>query len=215
MSEWKDIEKANSEMVLFPIERKDKKTGKVEVKMYAPVNERVKAFRKTMPTGRITAQILQDDEKIIVVQAFVYGTDGELLATGFAYEVKNGSYINQTSYLENCETSAVGRALGFAGFGIDTAIASAEELSGAQAEQERIRIEELRKAPIGISKAITLQEDMEKLDVNVKKVCDLFHVTELAALTQEQYNDLTTKLEKERDKRRKNEQQGKGQEGRA
>ena len=203
MSERKDIEKANSEMVLFPIERKDKKTGKVEVKMYAPVNERVKAFRKTMPTGRITAQILQNDEKIIVVQAFVYGTDGELLATGHAYEVKNGSYINQTSYLENCETSAVGRALGFAGFGIDTAIASAEEHSGAQAEQERIRIEELRKEPIGISKAITLQEDMEKLDVNVKKVCDLFHVTELADLTQEQYNDLTTRLEKERDKRRK------------
>lgn len=203
MSEWKDIEKANSEMVLFPIERKDKKTGKVEVKMYAPVNERVKAFRKTMPTGRITAQILQNDEKIIVVQAFVYGTDGELLATGHAYEVKNGSYINQTSYLENCETSAVGRALGFAGFGIDTAIASAEELSGAQAEQERIRIEELRKEPIGISKAIMLQEDMEKLDVNVKKVCDQYHVVQLEDLTQEQFNDLTTRLEKTREKRQK------------
>lgn len=203
MSEWKDIEKVNGEMVLFPIERKNKETGKTETKMYAPVNERVKAFRKTMPTGRITAQILQNDEKIIVVQAFVYGTDGELLATGHAYEVKNGSYINQTSYLENCETSAVGRALGFAGFGIDAAIASAEELSGAQAEQERIRIEELRKAPIGISKAIMLQEDMEKLDVNVKKVCDQYHVVQLEDLTQEQFNDLTTRLEKTREKRQK------------
>ena len=214
MSEWEDIEKANSEMVLFPIERKNKETGKTETKMYAPVNERIKAFRKVYPTGSITTEIVSEDDKVIEVKAYVY-VDGDILSTGHAFEIKNGSYINRTSYLENCETSAVGRALGFAGFGIDVAIASAEELSGAQAEQERIRIEELRKAPIGISKAITLQEDMEKLDVNVKKVCDLFHVTELAALTQEQYNDLTTKLEKERDKRRKNEQQGKGQEGRA
>ena len=202
MSEWKDIEKANGEMVLFPIERKNKETGKTEVKMYAPVNERTKAFRKVYPSGTIETEITYEDDKVVYMKATV--RNGELnLSTAHAYEVKNGSYINRTSYLENCETSAVGRALGFAGFGIDAAIASAEELSGAQAEQERIRIEELRKAPIGISKAITLQEDMEKLDVNVKKVCDLFHVTELADLTQEQYNDLTTRLEKERDKRRK------------
>ena len=196
MSEWKDIEKANSEMVLFPIERKDKKTGKVEVKMYAPVNERVKAFRKTMPDGRITAQILQNDEKIIVVQAFVYGTDGELLATGHAYEVKNGSYINQTSYLENCETSAVGRALGFAGFGIDTAIASAEELSGAQAEQERIRTEEIRKQPIGIDRAIALQQLIEDSGFTVDWVCAKAKVEELADLTEEQHRGWANWIQK-------------------
>ena len=202
MSEWKDIEKAHSEMVRFPIERKDKKTGKVEVKMYAPVNERTKAFRKIYPNGTIETEIVFEDEKVVYMKATV--TDGDLkLASAHAYEVKNGSYINQTSYLENCETSAVGRALGFAGFGIDAAIASAEELSGAQAEQERIRIEELRKAPIGISKAIMLQEDMEKLDVNVKKVCDQYHVVQLEDLTQEQFNDLTTRLEKTREKRQK------------
>ena len=202
MTEWKDIEQANKEMVLFPIERKDKKTGKVEVKMYAPVNERTKAFRKIYPNGTIETEIVFEDEKVVYMKATV--TDGELkLSSAHAYEVKNGSYINQTSYLENCETSAVGRALGFAGFGIDAAIASAEELSGAQAEQERIRIEELRKQPIGISKAIMLQEDMEQLDVNVKKVCDQYHVVQLEDLTQEQFNDLTTRLEKEWDKRRK------------
>lgn len=202
MSEWKDIEKVNGEMVLFPIERKNKETGKTEVKMYAPVNERIKAFRKVYPSGSITTEIVSEDDKVIEVKAYV-SNGGDILSTGHAFEIKNGSYINRTSYLENCETSAVGRALGFSGFGIDAAIASAEELSGAQAEQERIRIEELRKAPIGISKAIMLQEDMEKLDVNVKKVCDQYHVVQLEDLTQEQYNDLTTRLEKERDKRRK------------
>lgn len=202
MSEWKDIEKANKEMVLFPIERKNRETGKTETKMYAPVNERIKAFRKLYPTGSIMTEIISEDDKVIEMKATA-ADDGKVIATGHAFEIKNGSYINKTSYLENCETSAVGRALGFAGFGIDAAIASAEELSGAQAEQERIRIEELRKAPIGISKADTLQEDMKNLDVNIEKVCAQYHVTELSDLTQEQYNDLTTRLEKERDKRRK------------
>ncbi len=60
-----------------------------------------------------------------------------LLGTGTAYEKENSSFINKTSYIENCETSAVGRALGMAGFGIDTSIRSAEEMQNADLQQNQ------------------------------------------------------------------------------
>ena len=58
------------------------------------------------------------------------------MATGIAYEVMGSSYINKTSFIENCETSAWGRALGNLGIGIDTSIASAFEVNNAIIQQE-------------------------------------------------------------------------------
>ena len=60
------------------------------------------------------------------------------LGTGMAFEKESSSSINQTSYIENCETSAVGRALGMAGFGIETSMASAEEMDSAFTTQDAI-----------------------------------------------------------------------------
>ena len=102
----------------------------VKGKNYVMVNERIKAFRYVFPLGTISTEILEDDGERVTVKAYVY--DGNtLLATGHAFEVKAASYINKTSYIENCETSAVGRALGNAGFGIDTSVASYEEVQNA------------------------------------------------------------------------------------
>ena len=61
---------------------------------------------------------------------------GDIVATGHAQEDKASSNINKTSYVENCETSAVGRALGFLGIGIETSIATADEVAMAIAKQE-------------------------------------------------------------------------------
>ena len=69
--------------------------------------------------------------------AEVTNNDGDVIATGTAYEKENSTFINKTSYIENCETSAVGRALGMAGFGIDTSVASAEEVANAIKNQEK------------------------------------------------------------------------------
>jgi hypothetical protein len=71
-------------------------------------------------------------------------SDGVILGEGTAYEKERSSFINKTSYIENCETSAVGRALGFAGFGIDTSIASLEEVMNAQKQQSKMGEEELK-----------------------------------------------------------------------
>ena len=110
---------------------KQLKTTPIKGKDYVEVNQRVNAFRQLMPNGRIDTNILHLDGGICVIKATVYDDDGNLLASGIAEEKESSSYINKTSYVENCETSAVGRALGFLGIGIDGSICSAEELTNA------------------------------------------------------------------------------------
>ena len=111
------------------------KTTDIKGKEYAEVNQRIKAFRMVCPDGFIITEMLSNENGVCVFRASVgyYGENGEprTVGTGTAYEKESSSYINKTSYIENCETSAVGRALGMAGFGIDTSVASAEEVQNA------------------------------------------------------------------------------------
>lgn len=132
MATWDDIAKANT--AIDPMNIKGKE--------YAEVNQRVKAFRMVYPMGVIDTELLSDNEGVCVMKATAgyYDENGLFyrLATGTAFEVKTASNVNRTSYIENCETSAVGRCLGFCGFGIDTSICSAEELKNALDAQERV-----------------------------------------------------------------------------
>ena len=61
-----------------------------------------------------------------------------MVAQGHAHEEKSSSNINKTSYVENCETSAIGRALGILGIGIDTSVATANEVQDAIDKQQAI-----------------------------------------------------------------------------
>ena len=131
-----DIQKANETIKTMTISRTDKKTGKITSKDYAEVNQRIKAFRMIYPTGTIETEMISDIDGVCIFRASIYDND-KLLATGTAYEREDSSFINQTSYIENCETSAVGRALGMCGFGIDTSVASAEEVQNAMANQNK------------------------------------------------------------------------------
>lgn len=114
----------------------------IKGKKYADVSERVKAFRMVYPTGKICTEMLSNESGICVFRAEVgFVNDAgeyQMVASGMAYEKEDSSYINKTSYIENCETSAVGRALGFAGFGIDAAIRSAEEMQNALLNQSTV-----------------------------------------------------------------------------
>lgn len=112
------------------------KTTDVKGKAYAEVNQRIKAFRMVYPTGTIQTEMLSNENGVCIFKATV-GSENIILGTGTAYEKENSSFINKTSYIENCETSAVGRALGMAGFGIDTSIASAEEVQNAIIQQNQ------------------------------------------------------------------------------
>lgn len=117
------------------------KTTDIKGKDYAEVNQRIKAFRMLYPSGTIETELIQNENGVCIFRANIYDDD-KLLATGTAYEKENSTFINKTSYIENCETSAVGRALGMAGFGIDTSIASAEEVQNAINNQVEITTEE-------------------------------------------------------------------------
>lgn len=130
MATFEDIRKANETI----------RTTDIKGKEYAEVHQRIKAFRMVYPEGFIMTHIITDENGKCIFQANVgfYDDAGNanVIGTGTAYEKENTSYINKTSYLENCETSAVGRALGMAGFGIDTSVASAEEVSNAIYQQD-------------------------------------------------------------------------------
>ena len=106
------------------------RTTDIKGKEYAEVNQRIKAFRMLYPEGTIETDIVAMADGIITMKATV-SVDGKILATGTAQEKESSSFINKTSYVENCETSAVGRALGMLGIGIDTSVASAEEVKNA------------------------------------------------------------------------------------
>lgn len=129
MTTYDDILKANA--TLKPID--------VKGKQYAPVTERIKAFRMIHPEGGISTEIVSIADGVCVIRAIVTTCEGQILGTGTAYEKESSSYINKTSYIENCETSAVGRALGMAGYGIDGSMASAEELLNAVKQQEEMK----------------------------------------------------------------------------
>lgn len=138
---YDQIKTANQQIVTTPIKHKNRKTGKEETKNYCPVNGRVDAFRSLYPQGFITTEILSMDKGIVFMRASCgYYENGQAitLGTGMAFEKESSSSINQTSYIENCETSAVGRALGMAGFGIETSMASAEEMDSALTTQDAI-----------------------------------------------------------------------------
>jgi hypothetical protein len=84
----------------------------------------------------LTSELIDLTENRCVIKASVTDEKDKVIATGIAYEVMGSSYINKTSFIENCETSAWGRALGNLGIGIDTSIASAFEVNNAIKQQD-------------------------------------------------------------------------------
>ena len=102
---------------------------------YVTVAERIAAFYQSYPTGRICTQILEHNEEsgFILMRAEVFRStdDAQPSATGHAFEVRGDGYVNKTSYIENAETSAVGRALALLGFEVRRGIASREEMEKA------------------------------------------------------------------------------------
>lgn len=115
---------------------KDIKTTDIKGKKYAEVNERINAFRKLYPNGTISTEIISIENGVVIVKATVLNEEGAVLGTGHAYECENSTFINKTSYIENAETSAVGRALGMVGIGIGTSVASYEEVANAIEQQK-------------------------------------------------------------------------------
>ena len=128
------------------------KTTNIRGKQYVEVNERIKFFRQEEQYknwGIRTEFPIIDDTQCLCL-CTITTPDGQVVSQGHAHEEKAASNINKTSYVENCETSAVGRALAMLGIGIDTSIASANEVEEAIAKQQAMvdnpQVQKLSKA---------------------------------------------------------------------
>ena len=150
----------------------------IKGKRYTVVSSRIQAFRKLIPDGSISTEILSMDEETVVMRATIADETGRILATGTAFENKGASRINATSYIENCETSAVGRALGMLGIGSDESLCSAEELVNAIKNQggtddPKVRAEILR---------IVGEYPERELS---RKICERYKVGQISELSAE------------------------------
>tara|TARA_R100001460_G_scaffold34956_2_gene67645 strand:+ start:2614 stop:3264 length:651 start_codon:yes stop_codon:yes gene_type:complete len=105
---------------------------------YTQVQQRVEAFRKHVGTAySIHSEILVNDGKTVLIQANIQDKDGRVIATGLAEELRGSSNVNKTSPIENCETSAWGRAL--ANLGLHGGkMASVEEIQIAKNKEKII-----------------------------------------------------------------------------
>ena len=165
-------------------------TTRIQNKDYAEVNQRIKAFRFLYPQGFIVTDVWSIQDGVCVITARVGYYEGDkpiVLGTGTAYEKESSSFINKTSYIENCETSAVGRALGMAGFGIDISVASAEEVQNAILNQEG------DKEATQVEKK-SLMQMIKNMNLDYKEVLGKVGWEEGKALTKKQYVQVLANL---------------------
>lgn len=167
----------------------------IKGKSYIEVNQRIKAFRQVYPMGTIATDMVSNENGICVFRATVgYTTDnGEyiVLGTGTAFENEKSSFINKTSFIENCETSAVGRALGMCGFGIDTSIASYEEVANAIENQNKADEEKPDKLHMD-----ALVETAKIKGVPIEKLLKKYKLNDLSEMNYEQYINCVQGLNK-------------------
>lgn len=121
-------------------------------KQYSQVATRVEVFRRHFGLElAILTEIIEATTDHVIIKATIATQDGTPIATGMAEEVRGSSAINKTSALENCETSAIGRAM--AAFGLHGGeYATADEVTQAIAQQN------------GASKEVRVKRGAEKSD---------------------------------------------------
>ena len=152
----------------------------IKGKEYVMVKDRVAAFRKICPNGSISTEIVSFTDEAIIMKATV--KEGEvILATGTAWEKETSSYINKTSYVENCETSAIGRALGFAGIGVDDSMASAEEVANAIVNQQKTE------QKISAKDVEAIRSACKKKNIQEKTLLHKYQVKSLGDITVDDY----------------------------
>lgn len=96
---------------------------------YEPVEDRLRAFWEDHPDGRVITELVHMQDGVFIVKAHIYRDGPVVDATGYAREEMASSGVNRTSALENCETSAIGRALANLGYAAKGKRPSREEMA--------------------------------------------------------------------------------------
>ena len=166
-------------------------TIKIHNNDYATVALRIAILRRNLgTTATISTNIIFHDDKKVIVRSEVF-IDNKLVSTGLAQELRAASRINQTSALENAETSAVGRALAMLGLTNDK-IASAEEVSGAIVQSDK----KLTAALTDLDKVSHIGSYQSWLTTNQKLMTDVKRQNPLAyGEFLEKFNKIKSKLE--------------------
>ena len=164
------------------------KTVNIKGKQYVEVNTRIKYFRQNFKDWSLTSELVELTNESVLIKAVIRNPEGRIIASGYAHEEKSSSYINKTSYIENCETSAWGRALGNLGIGIDSSVASYEEVKTAIQKQET---QTPKKAKQGAVLTPNESERWSKaVEYAFKNGCDkLFSIYELSSEHKKQISE--------------------------
>lgn len=177
-------------------------TMDIRGKKYATVAARIQAFRELYPDGIIQTDIVELTPDACTVRAwcgfFVPDDDApRILATGSAHEERDASSINRNgSMLENCETSAIGRALGILGLGA-AAVASADEVNAAVIRQDAEKSDGIRRAKISEIERAALEKRCRADGISFAKLCEIYRVSDTSELTVAQHRNINEHWDKE------------------
>ena len=143
---------------------------------YETVEERLVKFWKDHPDGQIHTKVLEHTSARFIVEASIYRTEADARpwTTGLAEETVQGRGVNATSALENCETSAIGRALANAGYATKGKRASREEMSKVAAQS---------KVKANIDEVKAKMADTSKEYIPVEKADDPWTISSAAPMT--------------------------------
>ena len=146
-------------------------TVDIKGKKYSTVNERHRHLLQYFPEARFNEEILFHDNERVVVKTELYISD-TIYAVGHAEEHRNANFINKTSALENCSSSALGRCI--AAFGLSgSEYASAEELVNAlnnQGNNKQVSINEQIKKQTTETKLTALYSNWKKENDSIEKI---------------------------------------------
>ena len=105
-------------------------------KDYVMVKDRIIFFNENFPNGSISTELKATENSFIFKAKVTPDVENpSRFFNGHAEEIIGSSQINKTSALENCETSAIGRALGCMGIGVEESFASGDEVANAVYQQ--------------------------------------------------------------------------------
>ena len=154
------------------------KTTKIGKKDYVEVDERIRLFWELHPNWTILTEMIYNCEEnlVCIFKCKIIDENDVIKATGHAreFQADKKSMVNKTSHVENCETSAIGRALGIKGIITEYGIASANEVRNAkelEKELDKIQVEESKVEPEVEPDPDPVQEPeepAEELDENSK-----------------------------------------------
>tara|TARA_R100000808_G_C2119913_1_gene131453 strand:- start:472 stop:993 length:522 start_codon:yes stop_codon:yes gene_type:complete len=147
------------------------KTINIHGKEYVEVKERIKYFREAYDHWSLITEFIELSENKCVMMAKVLNEEGRVIADGIAEETKGSSTVNRTSFIENCQTSAWGRALGNLGIGLDNSVASADEVKFAISQEKPKKQEpvKIKKSQFESMKAAIENGDSETVKSRMNK----------------------------------------------